>query len=69
MSESEELYIKPEATLHMLEEIDKLAESGNADAILCRALIKKGLAEVFAAYALLYEKGLVSIDNWEVSHA
>ena len=65
MSESEELYIRPEATLHMLEDIDQLAESGNADANICRALIKGGFVEIFDAYALLFEKGLVSIDSWE----
>lgn len=65
MSETEELYIKPEATMHMLEEIDQLAELGNVDAKLCRALIKVGFVEVFDAYVLLYEKGLVSIDNWD----
>lgn len=67
MSESEELYITPQATLHMLEDIDQLAESGNADARLCRALIKEGFVEIFDAYALLFEKGLVSIGNWEES--
>lgn len=65
MSEAEELYIKPEATIHMLEDIDQLAESGNADARICRALIKEGFVEIFDAYALLFEKGLVSIDSWE----
>lgn len=68
MNEFEEPYIKPEATMHMLEEIDQLAESGNADGILCRALIKEGFFEVFDAYALLFGKGLVSVDNWEVAH-
>lgn len=65
MSEAEELYITPEATIHMLEDIDQLAESGNADARICRALIKEGFVEIFDAYALLFEKGLVSIDSWK----
>lgn len=65
MSESEELYIKPEAIMHMLEDIDQLAESGNADGILCRSLIKAGFVDIFDAYSLLFDKGLVSLDRWE----
>lgn len=59
-----EISLKPEAVLHMLEDIDRLAESGNADGTLCRALIKAGHAEVFDAYALLFGMGLVDPDDW-----
>ena len=65
MSEQEEMYITPQATLHILEDIDQLAESGNADANILRALIKEGFIEIFDAYVLLFEKGLVGIDSWE----
>lgn len=67
MSEQEEMYITPQATLHMLEDIDQLAESGNGDANICRAMIKEGFIEIFDAYVILFEKGLVSIDSWEES--
>lgn len=39
MIEQEEMYITPQATLHMLEDVEQLAESGNADATICRAQV------------------------------